>query len=251
MGYLDGSLSAPSTQVCDGNDLVPNLAYKMWHTQDRILLSLLYASLTEECMAKVVNCTTARDAWLALEVSFSYSSNTRELQLKDELQLMQRGSRGVVEYVRSFQSLCDQLSAIGKPVDDTDKLPIPYFANLVPKALSHELFSRLIPGDSSSQSAMVVQHGVPLASSSASTPCVPCADSSPILMPPITLSQPSSPELALDVPPPTSSSAIQLSTSTHPMITRARDGIVKPPIIHSLCAFTTPPWFQMLHNFVF
>lgn len=69
---------------------------------------------------------------------------------------------GFAEYARSFRSLCDQLSAIGKSVDDTDKvhwflcglgsgfkifstpmlsqLPLPSFANLVPKALSHEFF---------------------------------------------------------------------------------------------------------------
>ena len=88
MGYLDGSFSTHVAQVCAKNDLVPNPAYKKWHTQDRILLNLLYASLTEECMVEVFNCTTARDAWLALEVSFSHSSKTRELQLKDELQLM-------------------------------------------------------------------------------------------------------------------------------------------------------------------
>ena len=181
MGYLDGSLTVPVAQVSTGTNLVPNLAYKTWHTQDRILLRLLYASLTEECMAEVVNCTTAHDAWFALEVSFSHSSKTRELQLKDELQLMQHSSRGVAEYARSFRSLCDQLSVIGKPVDDTDKvhwflrglgsdfkifstsilsqLSLPSFANLVLKALSHELFSRPILGDSSSQSAMVVHHG--------------------------------------------------------------------------------------------
>uniref|UniRef100_A0A6N2KNP9 Integrase catalytic domain-containing protein n=1 Tax=Salix viminalis TaxID=40686 RepID=A0A6N2KNP9_SALVM len=144
------SLSAPAAQIQAENALAPNPAYKKWHTQDRILLSLLYASLTEECMAEVINCTTARDAWLALEVSFSHSSKTRELQLKDELQLMQRGSRGVAEYARSFRSLCDQLSAIGKPVDDTDKVHCP-------RALNHELFSRSLLGDSSSQTAMVAQ----------------------------------------------------------------------------------------------
>jgi len=69
---------------------------------------------------------------------------------------------GFAEYARSFRSLCDQLSAIGKSVDDTDKvhwflyglgsdlkkkftpmlsqLPLPSFANLVRKALSHEFF---------------------------------------------------------------------------------------------------------------
>lgn len=61
-------------------------------------------------MAAVVNGTTARDAWLSLETSFSRSSKTRELQLKDELQLKQRrGFRGVAEYARSFRSFCDQL----------------------------------------------------------------------------------------------------------------------------------------------
>ncbi|KAE8701309.1 hypothetical protein F3Y22_tig00110548pilonHSYRG00747 [Hibiscus syriacus] len=121
MGYLDGSFSAPSSHIFQGTDLVPNPAYKKWHAQDRLILSLLYASITEECMAEVVDCSTSCDAWLALEASFSHSSKTREIQLKDELQLMQRGSRGVAEYARSFRSLCDQLSAIGKPVDDTDK----------------------------------------------------------------------------------------------------------------------------------
>ena len=87
--------------------------------------------------------------------------------------------------------------------------------------------------------------GVTSASSSTSTPCVPCADSSPILMPPITPSQPSSPKLALDVPPLASSSFVQSSTCSRPMITRARDGIVKPRILHSLCPFTTPPWFRV------
>lgn len=143
-------------------------------------------------MAEVVNCTTAHDAWLALEVSFSHSSKIRELQLKNELQLMQRGSHGVAEYARSFRSLCDQLSAIGKLVDDTNKvhwflrglgsilkkistsmlsqIPLSSFANLVPKALSYELFSRSIPGDFSSQSAMVLQHG---SSSGRSKPASP------------------------------------------------------------------------------
>lgn len=29
------------------------------------------------------------------------------------------------------------------------------------------------------------------------------------------------------------------------MITRARDGNAKPRVIHSLCGFTAPPWFQI------
>ncbi|XP_073261291.1 uncharacterized protein [Populus alba] len=132
-------------------------------------------------MVEVVDCSSARDAWLALEASFSHSSKTREIQLKDELQLMQRGSRTVTKYARSFRSFCDQLTAIGKPVDDTDKVhwflcglgsdykifstsilsqfPMPSFANLIPQALSHELFSRSLHGDLSSLSAFVAHRG--------------------------------------------------------------------------------------------
>lgn len=73
-------------------------------------------------MVEIVNCTTVRDAWLGLKISFSHSSKTKELQLKEELQPMQRGSRSISEYARYFQPLCDQLSAIGKPVDETDKV---------------------------------------------------------------------------------------------------------------------------------
>lgn len=84
-------------------------------------------------------------------------------------------------HVISDRYVISLISAIGKLVDDTDKvhwflrglgfdfiifstsmlsqLSLPSFANLIPKALSHELFSRSILGDSSSQSAMVLQRG--------------------------------------------------------------------------------------------
>ncbi|KAF9662227.1 hypothetical protein SADUNF_Sadunf18G0031300 [Salix dunnii] len=68
-------------------------------------------------------------------------------------------NHAVIEYARSFRSLCDQLCAIGKPVDDTDKLPMPSFANLIPQALSHELFSRSFHGDLSSPSTFIAHQG--------------------------------------------------------------------------------------------
>lgn len=121
----------------------------------------------------------------------------------------------------------------------------PYATSTIPSLVGTDYVTftdtcdNFLPSDSS------FPIGVIPVSSSASTPCVPCADSSPLLMPPITLSQPSSPELGLGIPLLASSSTVQLSTSTHPMITHAWDGIVKPRIIHSLYAFTAPQWFQV------
>ena len=75
---------------------------------------------------------------------------------------MRRGTRSVTEYAQAFKAFCDQLHAIGRPVDDTDKVhwflygfgsdftnfstsqmaqtPLPSFPNLVSKAESFELF---------------------------------------------------------------------------------------------------------------
>lgn len=72
-------------------------------------------------MAKVVGLSTAHDVWLALKNTFSHRSQARELQLKDNLQLMKSGSKSVTDHAHAFKALHDQLHAIGRPVDDTDK----------------------------------------------------------------------------------------------------------------------------------
>nr|TKR98393.1 hypothetical protein D5086_0000203370 [Populus alba] len=166
-GFLDGTIIAPSLMVTDSNGVTnPNPSYSSWLHTDQMLLSLLYYSLTEESMSEVLGLQHSYEAWQVLEASFSNRSKTRELQLKDELQLMQRGSRSIAEFSRLFKGLCDQLAAIGRPIDDTDKvhwylralgpdykifsttmmsqLPLPSFSDIVPKALSHEIFARSV-----------------------------------------------------------------------------------------------------------
>ena len=73
-------------------------------------------------MAEVLGLTSASDAWLALENSFNCISKTCELRIKDDLQLIKRGTWSVTEYSCSFKALCNQLTAIGRSVDDTDKV---------------------------------------------------------------------------------------------------------------------------------
>ncbi|RVX23683.1 hypothetical protein CK203_000220 [Vitis vinifera] len=136
------------------------------------------AQYNEESMSEVLGFRHSHEAWHALEVSFSHRSKTRELQLNDELQLMHRGSQSIAEFSRTFKGLCNQLAAIGCPIDDTDKvhwylralgpdykifstimmsqLPLPSFVEIVPKALSHEIFERSV-SHSSSNSAYFVQ----------------------------------------------------------------------------------------------
>jgi len=124
---------------------------------------------SEEAMAVTVGLTTSRDVWLALERVFSHGSKTREIRLKVELQLMKKGSRTVAEFSRDFKNLCDQLLAIGRPVDETYNShflrdlgtdfsgfsstqlalsSLPRFHDLVPLAESYDLFQKSLESNS-------------------------------------------------------------------------------------------------------
>lgn len=131
-------------------------------------------------MAKVIGCSISCAIWLALEAAFSPHSKSRELYLKDDLQLMKKGNLSVSEYGRQFKSLCDQLAAIGHPVDDTDKAhwflrglgssfssffaaqmaltPLPTFRDLLSKADSFSLFQESLESSSTSSVVFYSQH---------------------------------------------------------------------------------------------
>ena len=115
-------------------------------------------------MAEAIGLSTSREVWTALENTFSHCSKAREICLKDDLQLMKCSPRPVIAYARAFKALCDQLQAIGRPIDGTDKVhwflcglgpdfsnfstaqmaqtPLPCFSDLVSKAESLELFQK-------------------------------------------------------------------------------------------------------------
>src|ERR1044072_5376690 len=94
---------------------VLNPLFAQWQTRDRNVNSLLLSSLTEEALAETLSATTAREVWITLHSASAYRSKARELRLRDELQLMRRGSLFVSEYGRKFRTICDQLAVIGAP----------------------------------------------------------------------------------------------------------------------------------------
>ncbi|KZV40879.1 hypothetical protein F511_05124 [Dorcoceras hygrometricum] len=120
MGFLDGSAVAPSPTITSEAGLhSPNTAYTAWKMKDRKLLSVLYTSLSEDVASEVIDSSTSREAWVTLEGVFS--SVLRQHQLREELLYFLRGSSSVHDYGKKFKLLCDQLNAIGRPVDESDK----------------------------------------------------------------------------------------------------------------------------------
>ncbi|GJR41372.1 retrovirus-related pol polyprotein from transposon RE1 [Tanacetum coccineum] len=116
------------------------------------------------------NSWPARAIWCALEAAYSHDSVERMHTLRDSLRQIKKGSSTVVEFARKFKAICDQLNAIGHPLDDTDKShwflcglgssfetfsttqrlirPRPSFRDLVSQAENHELFLQTVNGSS-------------------------------------------------------------------------------------------------------
>ena len=180
LGHVDGTL-VPPPPFDPPTSQTPNTKHLEWKATDQRLLSLLLSSLTEEAMAEAVGLSISREVWTALENTFSHRSKAREICLKDDLLLMKCGTRPVTAYARAFKALCDQLHAIGRPVDGTDKVhwflrglgpdfssfstaqmaqtPLPCFPDLVSKAESFELFQKSLESPAPSAAAFTATRG--------------------------------------------------------------------------------------------
>ncbi|KAJ0754857.1 putative transcription factor interactor and regulator CCHC(Zn) family [Helianthus annuus] len=168
--HIDGSQSAPSPLVRSGNKDVPNPDYAEWARNEQQAIILLNASLTEEAFSVTIGLTSARDIWTALEAAFCNASVERIQNLRDNLRALKKGDKSVAEFGRAFKAICDQLSAIGHPVDAMDQLhwflcglgtafesfststrsvrPLPNFVDLLASAESHESFMKNLHGTS-------------------------------------------------------------------------------------------------------
>ncbi|KAJ9542144.1 hypothetical protein OSB04_028650 [Centaurea solstitialis] len=122
LGHVDGTSSAPPTELLNDNKPSPNPAYAAWIAADQRTVIILQASLMEEAFSEIIGLDTARQIWVALETAYSNSSVERIQNLRDQLRQFSKGASSVADYGRKFKSICDQLSAIGHPVAEYDKI---------------------------------------------------------------------------------------------------------------------------------
>jgi len=59
-------------------------------------------------------------AWTSLATRFAIQSRSRISHLKRQLQSLQQGNKTCTEYLNQAKPWADELSAVGKPVDDDD-----------------------------------------------------------------------------------------------------------------------------------
>jgi hypothetical protein len=85
-----------------------------------LLLNAIFASVSEVVMSLITMTTTSRDAWQHLARLFASKSRARIMQLKEDITLMQRGSRTVSEFLHAVKVTADELSLIDAPISDDD-----------------------------------------------------------------------------------------------------------------------------------
>uniref|UniRef100_A0A2N9I9W7 Integrase catalytic domain-containing protein n=1 Tax=Fagus sylvatica TaxID=28930 RepID=A0A2N9I9W7_FAGSY len=95
-------------------------AYSHWIRQDKLLLNALLAGVSEGVVSHIANAETSMAAWKTLTRLYASRSRTRVMQLKEDLTLLQRGSRSVTEFLHSVKHIADELALIDAPVPNDD-----------------------------------------------------------------------------------------------------------------------------------
>lgn len=98
--YVDGTLPCPSQYVISEDGcLSPSDEYDAWLEQDSNLISLITATISSEALAQVVGCTTALEVWNTLNDRYATISRSNVVQLKSNLQSIEKGSDSIEKYL--------------------------------------------------------------------------------------------------------------------------------------------------------
>lgn len=126
LGFINGAVTVPAATVSVVRDEVTveeaNPQFDAWFCSDQLVRSWMFGTLSEEVLGTVHTIPTSREVWLALAESFNKSSLSREFSLRRSLQLLAKKDKTLTVYHREFKTICDALSAIGKPVDESMKI---------------------------------------------------------------------------------------------------------------------------------
>lgn len=116
-GYLDGSTKCPSPIIKDANGKdVANVEFMKWKVIDSHLLSCLTATLTTPVFSLVLDLSSSKEVWHALEKCFTTLSRSHIHQLKDRLSSVVKGTKSMEDYLKQIKDIVDQLAIAACPV---------------------------------------------------------------------------------------------------------------------------------------
>jgi len=121
-GYVDGTIPPPPKMIPNqiSNALVPNPTFQTWYHQDRMIFSALISTLSVETLPHVFGLSTSHSVWVTLETLFSAQSQSRILQLEQQLSNLKKSAQSISGYFQKAQGFAHLLAAIGKPIDNSE-----------------------------------------------------------------------------------------------------------------------------------
>ena len=119
LDYIQGTLRCPSSAGTAADELRKT----HWVRQDKLNLSAILASTSPSITPLIATAQTSHDAWTKLKNLYASRSRTRAMQLKEELTLIQRGTRLIIEYLKAVKALADEIAIIDHPILDDDLTP--------------------------------------------------------------------------------------------------------------------------------
>jgi hypothetical protein len=89
-----------------------------------MIFSTLISTLSVEALPHVIGLSTSREVWLTLETLFSAQSQSRIMQLKQQLATLKKGVLSISAYYQKAQGFSQLLAAVGKPMEASELVSI-------------------------------------------------------------------------------------------------------------------------------
>ena len=112
--------------IVNGDELKPTGAARTkWEKRETKAKVLLRMSVKDNIIPHIRDCKTSKETWEVLKDLYETSNSNQILSLKTKLLSMKmETNETITTYVSRIKDLCDQLSAIGDKVSDTDMVTI-------------------------------------------------------------------------------------------------------------------------------
>ena len=124
--FLDLEQEVPSTHIevtsSDGKtrSKAPNPEFGAWYARDQQVFTYLLTTLPREMSIQVATCHTEAELWKTVQGMLASHTRAQTVNVRIALANLQKGNLAVAQYVGKFRTLCDELMASGKKVDEED-----------------------------------------------------------------------------------------------------------------------------------
>ena len=115
-------LTDPSASATAGSkeEPKPNTAYEKWESEDQIVLSYLFNSLSKEIFGQVTTAKTAAELWAAIQALHASQSRAHVMSTRLALTTASKGASNMAEYFVKMKGLADDMASAGKKLEDEE-----------------------------------------------------------------------------------------------------------------------------------